>query len=166
MLGRGRSMADSSAAEQGGQSPKEPLKETYRRLLAIEEFLIDFFGGVVPGVLFLGATTFALLPPLYALATPGEGPHSLFQAMEKVLQATKQTPSALWLIVFAGGALLAYITGHLFYRHDLTPADSSSLRRLLRKHEFTCSKHAHYSCGCKGCEDSVQKRRSELHQST
>jgi hypothetical protein len=135
-------MASSSAGGQDGQY----LKETYKRLQAIEEFLIDFLGGVVPGVLFLGATTFALLPPLYALATKltpssGSAHLSLFQAIAKVLEVTKETPTTLWLIVLAGGVLLAYITGHLFYRHDPTPADRSSLRRLLRKSEFRCSKH-------------------------
>jgi hypothetical protein len=85
-------------ADQNGQS----FEETYRRRLAIEEFLVDFLGGLVPGVLFLGATVFALFPPLHALTSAlliptsvGMTRASLFEAAMKILQSTANTPSTI-----------------------------------------------------------------------
>jgi hypothetical protein len=126
-------------ADQNGQS----FEENYRKRLAIEEFLIDFLGGLVPGVLFLGATVFALFPPLHALtlalwtpASVGAARASLFEVAMKVLQSTANTPSAIWFMMLGGGMLLAYVSGHLFYRHDPKRANRSSFRRLIRYPEF------------------------------
>lgn len=143
-------------AEQDEQS----VEEIYRRRLAVEEFLIDFLGGLVPGILFISAATFALLPPLHALTVTlstlvleSVQRTSLLEVTITLLQATANTPSALWLMVFVVVALLVYITGHLFYRHDPNLADKSSFRRLMRNPEFDTLDKRRCNLGCEKEED-------------
>jgi hypothetical protein len=117
---------------------REPsMTASLGRRLFLEEFLIDFLGGLVPGVLFFTGAATALALPLYALrATLGGLAHDQFTpqavsvVLARLLEAASGTPGAIWITLFLGGSLLAYVVGHLFYRHDVKEVDRKSFERL------------------------------------
>lgn len=109
----------------------------YGKRLSVEEFLIDFFGGLVPGVLFLVTVAFALVPPFHALWAVlwGGERKPLSEFWTSFFQSTQNSPSAIWLILFVGGLLFAFVMGHLFYRYDPKNADMDSFGYLDKKLE-------------------------------
>ncbi len=119
-------------------NPPDDDAEIAKKLF-FQEFLIDFLGGLVPGILFLVAATFAAVPPLLALFTalkppppPGSPDPGPGQMLLEALSKTQNTPSAVWISAFVIFVLLAYVIGHLFYRHDLKRADRASFARLAK----------------------------------
>lgn len=104
------------------------------RRLSIEEFFVDLLGGLVPGVLFFIAGGTVVLPVLHAtLREQGKTNHPDIEgAVLSALEKTANTPSALWLAMFVLVVLVAYVVGHLFYRHDPNEPDRRSFRWLAR----------------------------------
>jgi hypothetical protein len=51
-------------------------------------------------------------------------------------------------MMLGGGVLLAYIAGHLFYRHDPKRANKSSFRRLIQYPEFNTLEKCRLSLAC------------------
>lgn len=100
---------------------------------AIREFVVEFLGGLIPGVAFLLALIPAFVLPV--IAATG----LLFPAF----QWTAPTPSTagptsmgLLLLLVVPVLLMflafAYIAGHLFYRQDPKDADRASFMRIPR----------------------------------
>jgi hypothetical protein len=104
------------------------------RRLSIEEFLVDLLGGLVPGILFFCAAGAIVLPVLHAtLRQFGKTNHADFEgAVLAAIAATQNTPSAIWLALSLVGLLLAYVIGHIFYRHDPNVPDRRSFKWLAR----------------------------------
>jgi hypothetical protein len=106
--------------------------------LSVEEFLVDFLGGLVPGVLFFTASSVVVIPLLHAtLREQGKTNYpDLGSAIVKALSATQHTPGTLWFAVLLIVLLLAYVVGHLFYRHDPNGPDRRSFRYLARRPRY------------------------------
>lgn len=129
----------------------EPAEIHYVRRLSAEEFLIDFFGGLVPGILFLIAMSFALIPALHAVMSAligSDDPNTLGAWMREMLAAMKETPSTLWIGAFIGALLFAYTIGHLFYRHDPKQADRQSFARLSANPDNDTDDNRRKNLGC------------------
>ncbi len=129
-------------------------EEHYRRRLSVEEFLVDFLGGLVPGVLFMVSAVFAVVPAIHAVtqSLSNERKSILFD-VTTLLESIQGTPNTVWLMVFTGGLLFAYVIGHLFYRHDPKKADRSSFKRLAGRSENNTDKNKCYNLGCANEDD-------------
>jgi hypothetical protein len=106
--------------------------------LMSEEALIDLLGGMMPGVLFLATTTVIVVPAVHfivGIMSPTFG-LTLGDAISGALAASRDTPSAIWFALFIVLLLLAYIVGHLFYRHDPRRPDQRSFRHLAREAQY------------------------------
>jgi hypothetical protein len=88
------------------------------RRLSVEEFLVDFLGGLIPGVLFFAAAAVVVFPVMHAvLRQEGRTNHpDLEGAALATIAATKDTPNALWFAILIVALLVSYVVGHLFYR--------------------------------------------------
>ncbi|HTH47418.1 MAG TPA: hypothetical protein VMB21_07905, partial [Candidatus Limnocylindria bacterium] len=109
--------------------------------MLMDVFLIDFFGGMVPGILFILAGSFALGFPIHALlvAVSSSKQGSVLNVFDRATSAVKQTPSALWLGAFVIFALIAFVVGQLFYRNDPKTPDRRSFKKLAKERDTeTC----------------------------
>ncbi len=107
--------------------------------ISMHEYFIDFLGGLVPGILFLVGNSFILFPSVYAFycsLSNIQSVKSFIPFIKDFLVATKDTPSAIWLISFIVLFFLAYTIGHLFYRHDPNEPDKKSFLRLAKKNKY------------------------------
>jgi hypothetical protein len=114
------------------------LSDRALRRLSVEEFLVDFLGGLIPGILFLAASATIVFPVAHAiLRQQQKATHAALEdAILAVASATKETPNALWFGALIIILLIAYVVGHLFYRHDPNGPDARSFRWLARKREY------------------------------
>jgi hypothetical protein len=108
------------------------------RRLSVEEFLVDFLGGLIPGVLFFAAAAVVVFPVMHAvLRQEGRTNHpDLEGAALATIAATKDTPNALWFAILIVALLVSYVVGHLFYRHDPNGPDRRSFRWLARRRQY------------------------------
>jgi hypothetical protein len=121
-------------------SSRDDLSQVLAKRIGLEEFLIDFFAGLVPGMAFLAGAVVSLLGPLITLGVALRTqilheiavPKTLFESLASMLSATKDTPTAFWIAVLVVGTLLAYVTGLFIYRMDPDHPDRQSYRRLKR----------------------------------
>jgi hypothetical protein len=104
----------------------------------VEEFLVDFLGGLIPGVLFFAAAAVVAFPVMHAvLRQEGRTNHpDLEGAALATIAATKDTPNALWFALLVVVLLVSYVVGHLFYRHDPNGPDRRSFRWLARRRQY------------------------------
>ncbi len=118
--------------------------------MALQEYFVDFLGGLVPGVLFLVAATLSIVPAFYSLGAALSQKHGepFLQVLQELFRAIQQTPSAIWFILFAGGILFAYIIGHIFYRHDPKTPDRKSFPRLKKQQENDQDETLRRNLGC------------------
>lgn len=140
-----------NVSSSGSRNEDDSIEAQIGKKLAIQEFLVDFLGGLVPGVFFIVASFFALAPAMHSLSTALSSNHkntTFFDHVAKAFDYAKDTPSAIWIIGFIGATLLAYIVGHLFYRHDLKSADRSSFRRLAKVRENDTESKRKANLGC------------------
>jgi hypothetical protein len=104
--------------------------------LSLHEFLVDFLGGLVPGLLFVGALICSLIPASHALARalqPGVPRPDLPRLLGGFIQKTQNTPNMIWIAAFVSVIMLSYVIGHLFYRRDPKEPDRRSFMRLKRE---------------------------------
>ena len=102
----------------------------------IHEFFVDFLGGLVPGILFVVASTVALLPAIWAIVTSISSEpdaRSLGHVIYEMLSATKDTPNMIWIGAFIFVLILSYVLGHLFYRRDPKIPDVRSFLRISKQ---------------------------------
>jgi hypothetical protein len=106
--------------------------------ITAEEALIDFLGGLLPGILFLVAGFSVAMPVVHVAIWRLDSSfrNSLGESVSAALAASRDTPSAIWFAAFVLVILLAYIVGHLFYRHDPRKPDQRSFRHLARDPQF------------------------------
>lgn len=99
---------------------------------SMQEFFVDFLGGLVPGILFTMALVIVLWPPLSTLVRVSNGGErfSAGEQIRSMLSATANTPNMIWIALFAGWILIAYLLGHLFYRRDPKEPNRASFRRV------------------------------------
>lgn len=102
----------------------------------VHEFLIDFLGALVPGILFTIAIIFALTPifrAITAILSKEAGTIQTMLSIRAILKSTQNTPSAIWVVFSIFGLLLSYTLGHLFYRRDPRDPDAKSFKRLAKR---------------------------------
>jgi len=108
------------------------LKKRLHPNVAIQEYLVDLLGGLLPGILFIIAFIISIFPPLYVIASFYTEEQSLFELANSFFVSIQQTPSAIWLVLFLLFVLLSYVVGHIFYRRDPKTPDRKSFKRLAK----------------------------------
>ncbi|MDR1169631.1 MAG: hypothetical protein LBK97_02205, partial [Prevotellaceae bacterium] len=95
---------------------------------AINEFLIDIIGALVPGIIFLFSTIVSLIFPLLMLIY-NQIPKSTSAPVEKIdLFIVSISHGWFWLVIFFTFLILAYAIGNIFYRLDIKKIDRKSFR--------------------------------------
>ncbi len=102
---------------------------------SVQDYWVDFLGGLLPGTLFIVAALFSLAPPFYLLLTTitSDYDRSISMLISRVLRATEGTPSMVWLVVASVLTALAYVIGHIFYRRDPKDPNKCSLKYLVKQ---------------------------------
>lgn len=105
--------------------------------LSLHEFLVDFFGSLVPGLLFVGAIGASVIP---AAITASAALHfeplrelSLWRLVLDFLKEAKGTPNTIWIALLSFLVMMGYVVGHLFYRRDPKIPDRRSFDRLCNE---------------------------------
>jgi hypothetical protein len=123
-------MSDGEKGE--NQFPKYP----------INDFMVDFLGGLVPGSLFLVGACFALLPSFYLFfcISDQSNVRTLIGFISEVLSSTRDTPNMIWILAFALFVAVSYEIGHLYFRRDPKNPDIESFLKLKKKAKMECDK--------------------------
>lgn len=131
-----------------------PSKFVSMPVIAFQKFLIQFFGGLALGILFLFGASFSLIPATYLIFcfVSGVIPTSLMKFGGNFFNAIKNTPHTIWIPVLGIIVTLAYVVGHLFYHRDPQKPDQKSLKIQSKKPEFPT----------KDIKDKVVRLREEL----
>lgn len=101
----------------------------------VSEFLTDLLGSLLPGMLFLTATSLVGLVVFIGAVAPTTRlgrrglPHAV---LGSALEATRDTPSIIWVLLGLLFLALSYITGHLLYRRDPKVPNRASFSRIAR----------------------------------
>lgn len=96
----------------------------------LKEFLVDIFGALIPGVLFLFILSVGVILPLvvffsnYTLIR-GEDSITMPLNISDVLQSNI-FQGWFWVIMFLGFLILSYVVGNFFYRVDIKEVDKKS----------------------------------------
>jgi hypothetical protein len=124
-----------------------------RARFAVQDFFVDFMGGLVPGLLFLLGLTFTLMPVAFLVFTTLlERPKAnLLEALDKTLQSTQETPNTIWIAGFFILVAVAYVVGHLFYRRGPKQPD---LQSLLKISKGKTSEELREDFGCPSYKDA------------
>ena len=123
-----------------------------RARFAVQDFLVDLLGGLVPGLLFLLGLAFSVLPVImFTLSAILDSPYLNFGSLAvRALEASKETPNTIWIAGFFVLLAIAYVVGHLFYRRGPRRPDQESFRRITKglsgdaeklRSEFGCSSY-------------------------
>lgn len=111
------------------------MVESTLNRVSLRDVIVDFFGSLIPGIVFTGMALATFAWPLFSLIS------SLVD-----LQASQTTPSIIAqkvvtlinpirLEVFAFLIMLSYVVGHLFYRQDPKKPDQKSFEYIKRQYE-------------------------------
>lgn len=111
--------------------------EVKKRVSLAGEFLVEFLGGLIPGILFsiglliifvpsLATFLFSVNPRAFELSTP--------QSLSETFRLSRDVSYMWWLGVFTSGLLLSYVFGHLFYRRDPKEPNKRSYARITKNH--------------------------------
>ena len=150
-----------------GETISHDLPELRARF-AVQDFLVDLLGGLVPGLLFLFGLAFSILPVILLVYAALLGaPRITFGSfVAKALEATKQTPNTIWIAGFFVLVTIAYVVGHFFYRRGPKTPDQESFRRIKDpskteqelKNELGCSTYGDCEFPYPNLDDYLRKR--------
>lgn len=90
------------------------------------DFIVEFFGSLVPGIVFTTAAIFGLAWPLWAFviaASSGQNSAALPALPSEIIKNVEWGALATMLCI-------SYVLGHLFFRQDPNDPDRASFRRL------------------------------------
>src|SRR5215210_3661478 len=138
-----------------------------RARFAVQDFLVDFLGGLVPGLLFLLGLVFSAFPViLLAFAALLGAPRVTFgNFVAQALEATRQTPNTIWIAGFFILITIAYVVGHLFYRRGPKTPDQESFKqitgRFLRDREKSRKKRGFAAQGGTTSEPAEEERTAD-----
>jgi hypothetical protein len=114
-------------------SPSAYVAEHAMGRITFRELAVDFFGSLVPGMVFILATTATLAWSLTALllaVTLGLDPRYNSLGVVGAISQIRQVLDPFNLEMFVLVVLLSYMIGHTFYRQDPKEADRRSFERL------------------------------------
>jgi len=103
--------------------------ENSRVIYTFRDYVIDFFGKLMPGTLFIVFGLIALAWPIYALIA--KSTVTLITAAIREAPKLSQLIDAIWVPFTIFVLFLAYSLGHMFYRSDIKTPDTISLKRAL-----------------------------------
>ncbi len=108
------------------------MDETNNYFYGFRDFVIDLFGKMMPGMLFLVFSLVALSWPIYALVSgAGDPTNTLLSAAINSGENLSKLIEAAWVSLTLFILFLAYSIGHMFYRSDIKKPDTISLKRML-----------------------------------
>jgi hypothetical protein len=91
---------------------------------AINEFMLDLVGALVPGVIFLFSVIICIIVPMIMLYIPslsqGNGENRADLFISNIFQGW------FWLVIFFTFLILAFAIGNIFYRLDIKKIDKKS----------------------------------------
>ncbi len=111
---------------------KELQDESHLRF-SFHEFLVDFLGSLVPGILFTAATCAVITAAGKALMAATQTPvgqPEIGRSIRGMMEASKDTPNMIWIGALVFTLILSYVLGHIFYRRDPKGPDRESFKRL------------------------------------
>lgn len=108
------------------------------------EFSVDLLGGLVPGIIFVVCSIFAIVPSLIVLISSlssasnviwdtYQAQSPIYVTFEDFFAKINGTPNVLWIGAFVIFLIFSYVLGHLFYRRDPKKPTIASFKLLLRK---------------------------------
>lgn len=95
----------------------------------LNDFIVDLFGSLVPGIIFLFSILFCLVIPVALLF------FSYISISSANLEALGRVfDNWFWVISFLTFLILAYAVGNIFYRLDIKEVDKESFKKMSCKH--------------------------------
>lgn len=132
-----------------------------RGRVALEEYLVELLGSLVPGLLFLLVLTVTSLPMLvviYGRLSEAPNPADLGALVQMSGDFIDGTPSFFWLIFLIFAVIIAYVTGHLFYRLPPKRPDQRSFEKVNQKAwERECKSNEELDCNEEPTEDWLRR---------
>lgn len=101
----------------------------------IQDYWIDFWGALLPGVLFSIAAISSLLPTFSLIVKifSFEIDESFTQTVIHFLIFSKDTPNTIWLAIAIALIALGHVLGHMFYRQDPKLPNQQSFSTVSKK---------------------------------
>jgi hypothetical protein len=138
-------------------SQSSVLPRTYRRgfdRISLSELVVDFFGSLVPGLIFtfsiivlFGLPLFSLLAILSRLLDGEDYPDAV-----ALLTTVGTLLNPYWLEVLLFTLVVAFVAGHFFYRQDPKLPDSKSFKRIKPALQEDIQKQSWVILDAKDCE--------------
>lgn len=102
----------------------------------VHQFLVDFLGSLLPGLLFLSALLLSVIPTTQAFICVLSDQRNLQPVtsyLTSALRATENTPNVLWIGLFLFYCALGYVIGTHFQRQDPKRPDRESFAMAAYK---------------------------------
>ena len=96
----------------------------------LNDFIVDLFGSLVPGIIFLFSVLLCLVIPLTMLILNSTHIHN--EELIKLIIGIFE--NWFWVISFLTFLILAYAVGSIFYRLDIKKVDRKSFGYMAKKH--------------------------------
>lgn len=130
----------------------------------LSDFMVEFLGAFLPGVLFLTLLAFSFFPLIAALIYALCEDLTSFRlsgAITFMMNSIQSTPYMFWLGVYVIFFSLAYFLGHLFFRQGPKDPDQKSFDQILEKE---CRKKTDddYMNFCKECLYQTKKDSDDI----
>ncbi len=103
----------------------------------IGDYLVEFLGGLIPGILFIVALFFVFGPPLNMFMSSIAVDVKIFDftnIIARTMELTKGTPYMIWFGTLVFGLVLSYVIGYLFYRRDPKEPNRQGFLRISKDH--------------------------------
>lgn len=116
------------------ETPSAEVETSVYRV-TLQDYWVDFLGGLLPGALVIVALLAMFLPMILLLANIASGRDDVTfgTTLGSMLRSTANTPSMLWVGVAGIAFAVVYIVGHIFYRKDPKKPNQKSLHQLMKK---------------------------------
>ncbi len=119
---------------------KQMMKATSKQSHLLHEFQVEFFGALLPGMVFTAAA-FMIFTPLILYLTCmdiGNDSFSFVKVLSKIMKSTKDTPHMIWFGMLILWIIISYMIGCLFMRRDPKEPDrygfvTTALRDIRKK---------------------------------
>lgn len=119
---------------------KQMMKATSKQSHLLHEFQVEFFGALLPGMVFTAAA-FMIFTPLILYLTClniWDEPFSVVKVLSKIMKSTKDTPHMIWFGLLILWIIVSYMIGCLFMRRDPKEPDrygfvTTALRDIRKK---------------------------------
>ncbi|WP_028857476.1 hypothetical protein [Psychrilyobacter atlanticus] len=98
--------------------------------IPFREHLVDIFGTLVPGILFLNFTIFTLAWPIWAILAEFDDKRLMtYEIAKRIIKFTKFFKSEIGIVLI----IISYAFGRIFFRLNKDKVDEDSYRYIARK---------------------------------